>query len=180
MSETAQFSELVVPVDFAEVPEDESEVRGFIADAGTHRVAFSPATVRAVEMAAGIARANGATMHVVHAVPPMHSSAIYQGPVSVPSKIIEEIHERATTTSVSAMTALTSRYAVGAQVRLAAAPMSPLRYVLEMARTVDADLIVMAASGRSRVTRFFVGSTTDQIIREASCPVLVLPAHHEQ
>ncbi|MBL4685070.1 MAG: hypothetical protein JKY37_10815, partial [Nannocystaceae bacterium] len=55
MSETAQFSELVVPVDFAEVPEDESEVRGFIADAGTHRVAFSPATVRAVEMAAGIA-----------------------------------------------------------------------------------------------------------------------------
>ena len=38
------------------------------------------------------------------------------------------------------------------------------------------DLIVLAASGRSRVARFFVGSTADRIIREASCPVLVVPA----
>jgi hypothetical protein len=35
---------------------------------------------------------------------------------------------------------------------------------------------VLAASGRSRVARFFVGSTADRIIREASCPVLVVPA----
>jgi nucleotide-binding universal stress UspA family protein len=34
----------------------------------------------------------------------------------------------------------------------------------------------MASSGRSRVARFFVGSTADRVIREANCPVLVIPA----
>ncbi|MEM6993774.1 MAG: universal stress protein [Myxococcota bacterium] len=184
MTDGGQFSAIVVPVDFAEAPEDESDVRGFIADAGTHRVAFSPATVAAVTLAAGVAASNEATLHLVHAVPPMQSSAIYQGPVSVPSKIIDEIHERAETTSTAAMTALVAEHVhvkdTSLPVQLHAAPGNALRYVLERARAVQADLIVMAASGRSRVARFFVGSTADRIIREALCPVLVVPAHRDE
>ncbi len=179
MSERGQFSAILVPVDFAEAPDDESDVDGFIADAGTHRIAFSTATVQAVELAASMGRINGATVHLVHAVPAMQSSAIYQGPVSVPSKIIDEIHERAETTSVSAMKELVARHADGARVEFSVAPGNALRYVLDRARALDVDLIVMAASGRSRVARFFVGSTTDRIIREATCPVLVLPANVE-
>lgn len=55
-------------------------------------------------------------------------------------------------------------------------PGQPLAVVLEEAERFKPDLIVMAASGRSRVARFFVGSTADRVIRQAPCPVMVVPA----
>jgi len=168
-----QFSTIIAPVDFAEAEDADG---GFVADAGTHRVSFSPGTVRAVELAASLASRHGATLHLLHAVPPMRGSAVYQGPVSVPTKIIDEIHERAQAASLEAMQALAEAHAPGVTVGFAIAPDNPLHYVLAQATALRADLIVMAASGRSRVARLFVGSTADRIIREASCPVLVVPA----
>ncbi len=176
MSAASLFSTIVVPVDFSEAPEDESEVQGFIADAGTHRVAFSPSTVRAVELAAGMCQGDDTVLHLVHAVPPLVSTAMYQGPVTVPAKIIEEIHDRAEATSVAAMEALAVERAPGVKTQLSVAPANSVRYVLGRARQLNADLIVMAASGRSKVARFFVGSTADRIIREATCPVLIVPS----
>lgn len=46
-------------------------------------------------------------------------------------------------------------------------------------KTVDelaCDTILMATHGRSAVKRFFLGSTAEHIIREASCPVVLVPA----
>jgi len=172
-----QFSTIVAPVDFAEA---EDEDGGFVADAGTHGVSFSPGTVRAVKLAASLAASHGATLYLLHAVPPMRGSAVYQGPVSVPSKIIDEIHERAQATSREAMQSLAEAHAPGVKVGYAIAPGNPLQYVLAQAASLSADLIVMAASGRSRVARLFVGSTADRIIREANCPVLVVPALRDE
>ena len=45
----------------------------------------------------------------------------------------------------------------------------------EEATKFDADLIVLPASARSTVARFFLGSTADRVIRQAPCPVLVVP-----
>jgi nucleotide-binding universal stress UspA family protein len=55
-------------------------------------------------------------------------------------------------------------------------PGAALDVILEEARRFRADLVVMAASGRSKVARFFVGSTADRVIRQMHCPVLVIPA----
>lgn len=176
MADGAQFKTIVAPIDFAEVAEDDEDVAGFSVDANDHRVAFSEATVKAVQLAMSLARDSGATLHLLHAVPPMNSSAMYQGPVSVPSQIIDEIHDRARKTSVQAMTALVDAQAAKVDVQLVVGPGKAMSYVLEQARVLSADLIVMAASGRSRVARFFVGSTADRVIREATCPVMVVPA----
>lgn len=181
MGPASQFAAIVVPVDFAEAPGDASDDAGtgFIAAVGEQRVAFSPGTVRAFETAVALARTNAAKLHLVHAVPPMHGVGIYTGPVNVPAAIVDEIHERAKVASVAAMTALVTERGGGIAAQLSVAPSKALPYVLDRARAVDADLIVMAASGRSRVARFFVGSTADRIIRESICPVLVLPADHD-
>lgn len=176
MATPVRFSTIVAPVDFEEAPEDESGVQGLVVDAGQHRVVFSPATLRAVQVAASMAQAHGARLHLLHAVPPMTSSAMYHGPVSVPAQLIDEIHERAVKTSTQAMSALATQACPDLAVELSVTPGQALQFVLDTARKLPADLIVMAASGRSRVARFFVGSTADRVIRESACPVLVVPA----
>ncbi len=46
--------------------------------------------------------------------------------------------------------------------------------VLAQARLDRCDLIVMASHGKDAIARFFVGSTTESMLREADRPVLVL------
>ena len=46
--------------------------------------------------------------------------------------------------------------------------------VLQAAKRLGADLIVMATHGRKGLRRFVVGSVAEHVVREASCPVLTV------
>lgn len=50
----------------------------------------------------------------------------------------------------------------------------PYHQILDTAKGVKADLIVMGNRGFSKIKRFFVGSVTQRVISEAPCPVLVI------
>ena len=50
--------------------------------------------------------------------------------------------------------------------------------ILEEADTQQADLIALATHGRGAVSRFFLGSVADKVIRGASVPVLVYRSDH--
>lgn len=52
--------------------------------------------------------------------------------------------------------------------------------ILEIAREEKFDLIVMGNRGFSKIKRFFVGSVTQKVISEASCPVLVIHSDAEE
>jgi nucleotide-binding universal stress UspA family protein len=171
------FRRILVPVDFAEADEGDQTDPSLVVEIHGHRIAFATSSVRAIQLASGLARASGGKLRLIHATPPMQTSSIYTGPVAVPAQIIDEIHQRARTTSQAALDELAKSHGQGLEVEVVVTPATPIGMVLEHARTWQADLIVMAASGRSRVARFFVGSTTDRVIRQAECPVLVIPAH---
>jgi nucleotide-binding universal stress UspA family protein len=47
--------------------------------------------------------------------------------------------------------------------------------ILEEARTMPADLIVMGTHGRTGFTRMLLGSVTERVLRQAPCPVLTVP-----
>jgi nucleotide-binding universal stress UspA family protein len=47
--------------------------------------------------------------------------------------------------------------------------------ILDAAQDLHADLIVMGATGTSRLSRLLIGSTTAAVIRDAQCPVLCIP-----
>ena len=49
--------------------------------------------------------------------------------------------------------------------------------ILERARALPADLIVMGTHGRSGVKRLLIGSVAERILRTAPCPVMVVPPH---
>jgi nucleotide-binding universal stress UspA family protein len=46
--------------------------------------------------------------------------------------------------------------------------------ILEVAQEIQAGLIVMGTHGRSGVGRLLMGSVAEQIVRQASCPVLTV------
>ncbi len=50
----------------------------------------------------------------------------------------------------------------------------PYHLILDTAKGVKADLIVMGNRGFSKIKRFFTGSVTQRVISEAPCPVLVI------
>lgn len=50
------------------------------------------------------------------------------------------------------------------------------RLIVDSARELGADLIVMATHGRRGLSHLFVGSVTERVVRDAPCPVLTVRA----
>ena len=69
---------------------------------------------------------------------------------------------------------------ISADVRTWCDPATKLRYgkpyrrILEITENEEADLIVMGVHGRNALDLMLFGSTTNQVVRRASCPVLTL------
>lgn len=51
----------------------------------------------------------------------------------------------------------------------------PADEILRAARRLRSDLIVMGTQGRSGFKKLFLGSTTEQVLRRASIPILAIP-----
>jgi nucleotide-binding universal stress UspA family protein len=47
--------------------------------------------------------------------------------------------------------------------------------ILERARALPADLIVLGTHGRSGVNRLMLGSVAEKVLRQAGCPVMIVP-----
>ncbi len=167
---------ILVPVDFVDAGDEDQPEGSLSAIVGEHRIVFTPPTLRAVELATSLGRTYEATVRLLHATPPLQTNTVYSGPVSLPSGLIEEINERAGVTSTTAMQQLESHVGEGVALEYVVRPGNPLPVVLEEIARFAPSMVVMAASGRGRVARFFVGSTADRLIREAPCPVMVVPA----
>jgi len=49
--------------------------------------------------------------------------------------------------------------------------------ILSLARSLMSELLVIGSHGRSGFERLLLGSVTEKIVRQSSCPVMVVPAH---
>jgi nucleotide-binding universal stress UspA family protein len=50
--------------------------------------------------------------------------------------------------------------------------------IVELARARKADLIVLGTHGHGFMSHILMGSTTERVIHEAPCPVMVVPSPH--
>jgi hypothetical protein len=55
----------------------------------------------------------------------------------------------------------------------------PIEAIVAAALTEDIDLIVMATHGRRGLARWLLGSVADEVVRFASCPVLLVRQNKE-
>lgn len=67
----------------------------------------------------------------------------------------------------------------GISVEHAAPEGTPARVIVDEARRRDVDLIVMTTHGRSGLGRLVFGSVAEDVLRNAPCPVLLIPARDE-
>lgn len=137
---------------------------------------FSSESLKTLRFAKLLAMQTGARLHLTHVVsPPVISSA---RPVIIPPAFSEEAIAASARQRMKALLAELSLSArsTPSTVRSGA----PVEEIKEAARKIDADLIVMATRGHTGLKRAFLGSTTERVVREAPCPVLVVREKEDQ
>ncbi|MFQ5667135.1 MAG: universal stress protein [Candidatus Binatia bacterium] len=135
-------------------------------------VDFSRHCSRATEYAAWFARSCGAAVHLVHVIG-NPADALYE-PQEVPNwDMVDHAEKKA-----RAMLEESARRCLPEE--------SPLTYhivhgdpyekLLDTAKRIEPDLIVVSTHGRSGVAHLIIGSVAERIVRHAPCPVFVVPA----
>jgi nucleotide-binding universal stress UspA family protein len=51
---------------------------------------------------------------------------------------------------------------------------TPVEQIVRLAKEVSADLIIMGTHGRTGISRVFLGSVAERVVRRAPCPVLTV------
>ena len=86
----------------------------------------------------------------------------------------KELAEKTLTRTVTAVTTVYPNVAIAAE----AVQAGPATALIRAAR--DADLLVLGSHGHGRLYHAVVGSVTEECIRAATCPVVVVPVPHRE
>ncbi len=136
-------------------------------------VDFGSLTEKAARNAVSIAQKTGASVTLLH----VHAVPIYAtasgGVAPTPTMLsdtsdelqrsLDQLKDKLTTGEVE----LNTRLVMGRD--------SIAGTVLEVAKEIGADLVVMGSHGRSGIARFVLGSVAEQVIRNTDIPVLITP-----
>ena len=131
---------------------------------------FSPAAMQALGFALALAKQARGTVTLFHVIEWLDDHepraqtlfTVGEGPI-----MIEDAQDRLR----SLMTGESAEWCAIAPQVVAG---SPYRKIIEAAESGSADLIVMGAQGLGGVRLALLGSTTQQVVRGASCPVLTV------
>ncbi len=134
---------------------------------------YSEFSRRALDHAVGIARWYGSTITILHVseVLPLAAYAPV-GPIVPPALL--------TPGDRTAMLAAMKKFAAeeaapGVPMEFEIAEGRPVTEILERARTLACDLLVLGTHGYSGFDRLVLGSVTEKVLRKAVCPALIVP-----
>jgi len=124
---------------------------------------------KAVKYACAIGPPLGAEVILLHVVPMLVSATPYHDTVSdqpflALQKVGEDILRRAKTFAESLGCTVTDLLSYG----------DPANRIIEVAEEHQVDLIIMGSRGVSGIKRLFVGSISDKVSKDASCPVMIV------
>src|SRR5690242_1222416 len=128
---------------------------------------FSPASLKGLDYAVSLAKLSQAQLHVLHVVQPVADyMAAGMSDIDVPTMraaaesrlhdiVVERLGKRVT---------VSEGISVG----------KPSQLILQTADEQAVDLLVLGVADRSGFDMMFFGSTANQVIRRAKCPVLTV------
>jgi universal stress protein A len=134
-------------------------------------VDFSEQSRQALLWAAGIAQHRGAELTVLSVLEPLLAQAAR---IHLDVDLAEAEGEPALREFVEAT--LPARVRQASHVRMEVAVADPSEAILQVARRLDAGLIVMGTHGLGGFRKLLFGSTTERVLRRAERPVLAVPA----
>jgi glycine betaine transporter len=136
-------------------------------------VDFSAYSERAVEYAISLAGRLGASLDVLHVVEDPLATGVWGGETAIPNltELREELVEDAERRLVPYCDAAERAHVpVVATARLGLAAIT----IVEEAKSLGVDLIVMGTHGRTGVAHLLMGSVAERVLRHAPCPVLTV------
>ena len=128
---------------------------------------FDAHSGRAVARAQDLARRHGAELRLLHVLP-VRAEAIL-----MPRPAAAEDADAAARAHLAEMAGLIREDGVRCTVALAHG--DPAFQILQHARELGADVIVMATHGRMGVPRVVLGSVTEAVLHATPCPLLTIP-----
>lgn len=137
-------------------------------------VDFSPCSRLALQYGIDMAQRFGASLTTLHVYEPPH----YVGDVMVqlPEKSSVTVHEYVRRQSAQLLDELIDTTAglddVAFDRRLVSGV--PHIAIVDAARDMKADLVIMGTHGRSGLSHLLMGSVVEKVLRQAPCPVLVV------
>lgn len=123
----------------------------------------------AVDVGAALAERTGGALTLVHVLAPPRAVAA-EGVVMITEDEIDRL--RADGTAV--LDAAAARLPAGTPVRTVLREGAAGIEIVDEARAIGADFIVMGSRGRGRLSHFVLGSAAESVIREAPCPVVTV------
>jgi nucleotide-binding universal stress UspA family protein len=131
---------------------------------------FSEQASQATAYAANLARAVGATLHVVHACVPLHEVIHEPADRSPDRETLEQMVRDQSDKKLADLQAPAGVPLVVESVQ--GYSVGPA--VVDHASAIGADLIVMGTHGRSGVSRLLLGSVAEQVVQHAPCSVVAM------
>ena len=140
-------------------------------------VDFSPCSAEAFRVAASLARLFQSEMILLHVVDTKSLGALNMLGLALPSEEVGQKKRLRHQARLQARRLLESDVAKGIEIRRVIAEGAPFVEVARLARSEQADLVVMGSYGgrAGSVGKIFFGSTAEKVVRTAGCPVLTVP-----
>jgi nucleotide-binding universal stress UspA family protein len=132
---------------------------------------FSAASAAAIPYARDLA-ADGSEVILVHVMELPHYPALFEGTALVVPPIDETLRSQLRKQLDSVLEKEFGDHGVKARAILREG--SPTRELLDCAKAEKIDLIIIATHGYTGVKHMLLGSTTEQVVRMADCPVLTV------
>lgn len=137
-----------------------------------HATDFSTASKRALEMAAELAKQNGAELLLVHVLVPhvTYPQDTYADPAFYLE--LEKTVRRQAQSSLDALVAKVKK----AKVKVAGLLLrgSAHDQIVRAAKNRRADMVVIGTHGRTGISKLLMGSVAGRVIAAAACPVLTV------
>jgi nucleotide-binding universal stress UspA family protein len=137
-------------------------------------VDFSDASLKGLEYALTLAKEADAELLMMHVIEGLPDAPDWQQPPG--PAVIEYLRLSEENALRRLRAALPGDAQSWCEPHMVLSTGKPHHEILRLARERDAHLIVLGVHGRGAVDRFFFGSTTNQIVRAAPCPVLTVRA----
>ena len=129
---------------------------------------FSDRATAAVPWARRMAAMTNAAVHCIYSVEPPQVYSALDITAAVVLPTVEEMSE----TAQAKIVEFISEHLGGIDTEAKIVVGKPADAIIKYANEVDASMIVIATHGYSGLDHVLLGSTTEAIVRKASCPVL--------
>ncbi len=135
---------------------------------------FSKASAKALATAIALAKANGATLTILHVIAP-YIPMMPEQSIGIQAWEWEQIDVQGRQWAKGELAKLAAK-AKKAGIRSVERLVDgePARQIVRTARSQSADLVVVGTHGRSGLTKWFLGSVAARVVAMAPCPVVTV------